>query len=99
MRVVVTVLALILSGHGAAACIEGMKCIKPSTSTYKAPYEIGDILPPGSFNVLLNSTYHGLPASDGSFWYVKAGPHVYKITPGTYEVIADVTHKARRISR
>ncbi len=99
MRVVVCALALILSSHAASACIEGMKCVKPSKSTYKAPHEVGDKLVPGSFNVLLNSTYHGLPASDGSFWYVKAGPHVYKVAPGTYEVIADVTHNARRLSR
>ena len=99
MRVFATALVLGFWSQSAMACIEGMKCLKPEASTYTAPYAIGDVLPPGSFNVLLNSTYHGLPASDGSFWYVKAGPHVYKITPGTYEVLADVTHKARRLRR
>lgn len=99
MRVLCALLILILSGPSAQACIEGTKCLKPSKSTYKAPYAVGDVLPPGSFNVLLNSTYHGLPASDGSFWYVKAGAHVYKVAPGTYEVLDDVTHKARRINR
>ena len=99
MRPLAAAFALTLAATGAEACIEGMKCLKPSKSTYQAPHKIGDILPRGSFNVLLNSTYHGLPVSDGSFWYVQTGRHIYKVTPNTYEVLDDVTLDARRINR
>ncbi len=82
-----------------AACrIKTAKCVEIPPKTYSAPYAVGDTLPKGSFEVLLNVRYHGLPPSDGSFWYVRSGRHVYKIVPRNFEVIDDVTQKARRLA-
>jgi len=88
-------------GHAAPAlaCLEGTKCIKVPKRAYKAPYSVGDQLPPGSFNVLLNSTYHGLPPSDGTFWYVQHERYVFRVRPDTFEVLEDVTRNARRLRR
>ena len=82
-----------------AACLEGMKCITIENFDDSAPYEVGDTLPRGKYRVLLNATYHGLPASDGSFWYYRIGRHVLKVDPQSMEVLADVTRKARRLTR
>lgn len=83
-----------------AGCrIQTGKCVEVPEAAYTAPYKEGDRLPQGSFEVLLNVTYHGLAPSDGTFWYVRAGRHVYKVTPGTYVVLDDVTSEARRLSR
>ena len=94
-------LALLLApGAAEAACrIKTTKCIEVPERAYVAPYAVGDRLPKGSFEVLLNVTYHGLPPSDGTFWYVRADRHIYKVTPGTFEVLADVTHDVRRLNR
>jgi hypothetical protein len=83
-------------GH---ACITGAKCVSVPNYESHAPYKVGEKLKSGSFNLLINATYHGLPASDGTFWYAKVDRYVFKITPDTYEVLDDVTHKARRIGR
>jgi hypothetical protein len=100
-RLVSHMLVVLAVGYAAPAlaCLEGTKCIKVPKRAYKAPYSVGDQLPAGSFNVLLNSTYHGLPPSDGTFWYVQHERYVFKVTPGTFEVLEDVTQNARRLRR
>lgn len=92
-------LAMSAGGSDAACRIKTAKCIEVPERAYTAPYGVGDTLPTDSFEVLLNVTYHGLPPSDGSFWYVRAGRHVYKVTPGDFEVLDDVTQEARRLTR
>lgn len=93
-------LAACLAAPAWASCkIQTGKCLTLPETAYTAPFAIGEKLPPGSFEVLLNVTYHGLPPSDGSFWYARSGRHVYKVTPGTYIVLDDVTGKARRLTR
>lgn len=90
-------LAATTSAADAACRIKTAKCIEVPEAAYTAPYGVGDRLPQDSFEVLLNVTYHGLPPSDGTFWYVRSGRHVYKVTPGDFEVIGDVTRDARRL--
>lgn len=90
-------LVAIASAADAACRIKTAKCIEVPEAAYTAPYGVGDRLPQDSFEVLLNVTYHGLPPSDGTFWYVRSGRHVYKVTPGDFEVIGDVTRDARRL--
>ena len=79
----------------AEACASGARCLTPpKTST--PLFVPGDILKPGSFNVLMNSQYHGLPkVTDGS-WYVTVDRRILRIEPDTYMVIEDVTSEARR---
>ena len=96
----IAALCLAMAGAAEASCrIQTGKCVTVPKSAYTAPYGVGDRIPRESFEVLLNVTYHGLEPSDGTFWYVRAGRHVYKVTPGSFEVIADMTHKARRLTR
>ena len=77
------------------ACADGARCLSaPATS---APvFAPGDTLQPGSFNVLLNSEYHGLPRADAGSWYVTIDRRVLRIENQTYQVIEDVTSQARR---
>ena len=96
---VAMVLGITVTAADAACRIKTAKCIEVPEAAYTAPYAVGDALPEGSFEVLLNVTYHGLPPSDGSFWYVRVDRHVYKVTPGSFEVLDDVTHVARRLTR
>lgn len=100
MRTLILAILLITpASHADASCrIQTGKCLSMPQSAYTAPYQIGDHLPRDSFKVLLNVTYHGLPPSDGTFWYVRSGRHVYKVVPGTFEVLGDVTRKARRLA-
>lgn len=99
IRAMVLVLAM-ASGAEASCRIETSgKCLTVPKSTYVAPYGPGDLLPRDQAKILLNVTYHGLPASDGTFWYARLDRHVYKVTPNTFEVIEDVTSMTRRLKR
>ena len=87
--------ALMLFPGATFACPDGARCVSaPETS---APViGPGEVLTPGSFNMLVNAEYYGLPqASDGT-WYVTVDRRVYRIRPGTYEVIEDVTRMTNR---
>lgn len=87
--------SFLIQTSAAAACASGARCLVAPKST-EPQYSPGDILEPGSFNVVLNTQYHGLPkVTDGS-WYVTVGRYVLRIEPDSYEVIEDVTSKARR---
>ena len=68
MRTVLLVTLAVLAQPADAACrIKTAKCVEVPTEDYAAPLAVGDRLPEGSFEVLLNVAYHGLPPSDGSF--------------------------------
>jgi len=80
-----------------AACkIPGAKCLSPEKKAAIPRYEIGTQLPRGKYQVLLNTEYFGLPATDGSFWYFKVNRRVLKVRPDTMEVLSDVTRIASR---
>lgn len=101
MRVLFIALILAtLGGAAQASClVQTGKCVSVPKSTYVAPFAPGDLLPKNKAEILLNVTYHGLPASDGTFWYARLDRHVYKVTPNTFEVIEDVTSMTRRLKR
>ncbi len=98
MRVIVLV-SIALAGAAAStaveACATGARCLTAPTGAtpLHAP---GDILTPGSFNLLVNAEYYGLPRADDGTWYVTIDRRVLRIRPGTYEVLEDVTHLANR---
>lgn len=84
----------------ALTCVPGTKCMTvPEAQKSAAPYAVGEELPRGRYNVLLNTRYHGLPASDGSFWYYKVGRYVLKVDARSHRVLEDVTRDARRLLR
>ncbi len=90
------VLAIALtSASGADACASGARCLTApeSSEPLHAP---GDTLSPGSFNILLNSDYYGLPRPADGTWYVTVDRRVLRIRPGTYEVLEDVTRQTNR---
>ncbi|MDU8945373.1 hypothetical protein [Ovoidimarina sediminis] len=69
------------------ACETGGKCLTPAASSQSLTYDIGDTLPRGQFNVILNTEYHGLPATDGSFWYFRVDHSILKVDPATMRVL------------
>ena len=92
------ILALMLAGSPAAAiCVTGAKCVTvPEAQKTPPKWQAGDVLEPGSFKMIMNATFFGLPASDDTFWYVEIDRRALKIDPVTYEVIADVTDQTNR---
>ncbi|MEM9971452.1 MAG: hypothetical protein AAF762_10190 [Pseudomonadota bacterium] len=95
-RLAILALALVLP-HGAEACVAGTKCVTVPKSQIAPPKWVpGDVLEPGSFTMIMNSTFYGLPRSDGSTWYVRIEDRALKIDPQTYVVIEDVTHLTNR---
>lgn len=80
----------------AACAIKGAKCLTPERKSEIVRFEVGETLPRGKYDVLLNTEYFGLPPTDGSFWYFKVERRVLKVRPDTMEVLADVTRQARR---
>lgn len=94
------IIVLMATGADASCRIKTTgKCLTIPKTSYAAPYGPGDFLPKNELEILLNVTYHGLPASDGTFWYARLDRHVYKVTPNTFEVIEDVTSLTRRLKR
>lgn len=80
-----------------AACrITGAKCLTAPQQANIVRYDVGETLPRGKYQVLLNTEYYGLPATDGSFWYFKVERRVLKVVPSTMVVLADVTRDASR---
>ncbi|MXQ07073.1 hypothetical protein GQ651_04365 [Alphaproteobacteria bacterium GH1-50] len=93
---VLTVFCLMTLPGMAAACPEGARCLAApeSTAPVIAP---GDVLSPGTFNMLINAEYFGLPRTSDGSWYVTVERRVLRIEPRTYQVIEDVTEKTNRV--
>lgn len=93
MRMIaVSFTALLLSAPHASACVNGARCLMAPASTAPA-FTIGDTLPRGQYQVLLNSEYYGLPPVPAGSWYFRVERHVLRVRPDTMEVLEDVTHK------
>ncbi len=82
---------------GSASCAShrGRAPTIPARLPEPPPYAVGDTVPADRVEVLLNTDYHGLPPSDGSFWYIRAGRHVYRMDPVTLKVLKHVTDRLR----
>lgn len=91
---------LALSPGTAAACVAGAKCLRvaPSVDPADLP-QPGDVLPRDDSRLILNTAYHGLPASDGTFWYYQMNRRVYRVDPATMVILEDVTRAARNLRR
>lgn len=92
-----SIAALMLLPLPAMACVEGTKCLTvPDTRITSEGYQVGDLLPRGKYQILMNAQYYGLPkAKDGS-WYFKVDRRVMRVRPDTLEVLEDVTNQTNR---
>lgn len=84
-----------LSSAGVSACAPGAKCLTAPEGTTPS-YAVGDMLPRGQYQVLLNSEYYGLPPVPAGSWYYRVDNRVMRVRPDTLEVLEDVTDKANR---
>ena len=80
-----------LTAFPGAACEQEQGCMVQATDAASAQfYGNGDVIPADKVNVVLNTEYHGLPATDGSFWYVRLEGRVFRMDPGTRQIIEEV---------
>jgi hypothetical protein len=56
----------------------------------------GDVLPRGSYRLLLNSGYYGLPPVEDGWRYYEVEGRVLRVRPDTLEVIGDATAETNR---
>ena len=98
MKAAIPTLLLALTALPAhAICVAGAKCVTVPESQRTPPKWVpGDVLEPGSFQMILNAPHYGLPRSDGSSWYVRIDERALRVKPHTFEVIEDVTHLTNR---
>lgn len=93
----ICIAALTLFPLPAMACVEGTKCLTvPKAQVTVSPYAVGDFLPRGKYQILLNAQYYGLPAAKDGSWYFKVDRRVMRVRPDTLEVLEDVTDQTNR---
>ena len=91
------VLAALAAAPAQAICVTGAKCVTVPQSQKTPPKWVpGDVLKPGSYQMILNAPHFGLPRSDGSSWYVRVDDRALRVRPNTFEVIEDVTQLTNR---
>lgn len=88
--------ASVLPQIAAAACIAGTKCVTAPVTSEAAGFKVGDHLPRGQYQILLNSEYYGLPPVIDGTWYFRVDHRVMRVRPDTLEILEDVTHLANR---
>lgn len=87
---IVFALAMAATGSAASACTQGAKCVAAQPTAASFAYQEGDTLPRGKYNVVLNTEYHGLPATDGSFWYFRVEGRILRVNPASMRVMGAV---------
>jgi len=98
MKTVLT-LALILSASMADACVSGAKCITIPDSQKSKQFEIGDVLPRGKYQMMLNSRYNGLPKPKDGTLYYKVDHRILRVEMNSLKVVEDMTYVAGRVTR
>lgn len=83
------------------ACAPGAKCLKAPVSSStpsitKKAIGTGDALVPGSFQMIVNSRFYGLPMPEAGTFYVKHDGRALKVKQNGYVVMQDVTHLTNR---
>lgn len=86
---------LALGAEQGAACSPNTICLSPAEAEVSQdagarPYRIGNVVPRGEMNMVLNTEYHGLPAPDGTFWYIRSGDAIYMMSIGSREILEEV---------
>ena len=98
MKVILT-LALILVASTSQACVTGAKCITIPDSQKSEMLEIGDTLPRGKYQMMLNSRYNGLPKPAQGTLYFKVEHRILRVELNTLMVVEDMTYVAGRVTR
>lgn len=77
--------------------VAGASCVVvPQTSVTPPAVEIGEILERGTYSILMNSRYYGLPAVKDGWVYMRIEDDIYRVDWRTHEVLEKVTDQANR---
>lgn len=94
---------LAATGSSAQTCriqTAGSSCVVvPQAQRYVSPYQPGDTLPRGEFNLLFNATYCGLPPARDGWSYFRVERDVMRVELSTMMVIEIVTGDLARTCR
>lgn len=102
MRILPAVLTLLLAAPATPAfaiCVPGAKCLTVPEAQKSARFEIGDRLPAGEYQMLLNSRYMGLPRPEAGTHYYRVEGRILRVRADTLEVVEDATWAGGRVSR
>ncbi|SMY09657.1 hypothetical protein [Flavimaricola marinus] len=89
-----------LAAEGCRIQTAGSSCVVvPQSQRYVSPYQVGDTLPRGTFQMLFNATYCGLPAAEDGWSYMKVERDVLRVDMSTMTVLGIVTDDLARTCR
>lgn len=93
-------IAILLSASApASACVSGMKCISVPQAQRSPELELGDVLPRGKYQMVLNSRYMGLPRPEEGTVYYRVDHRILRVDMWTLTVLEDMTGSAGRVAR
>ncbi len=55
---------------------------------------VGDVLPRGTYSIILNADYYGLPPVSDGWVYMRVGRDAYRVDWRTHQVLERVTDRA-----
>lgn len=104
MRLLVWLCAVVMAtGATAQTCriqTAGSSCVAvPQAQRYVTPYQVGEALPRGEFQMLFNATYCGLPAAKDGWSYMRVERDVMRVDTATLTVLEIVTADLARNCR
>lgn len=104
MRRLVCVCAMFAAtGLSAQTCriqTAGSSCVAvPQAQRYVSPYQVGETLPHGEFQMLFNATYCGLPPAQNGWSYMRVDRDVMRVDMATLTVLEIVTADLARTCR
>jgi len=90
-----------LPSFGAAQCriaVAGTNCVAvpQSLTPTPGPVEIGDVLERGSYSMIMNARYYGLPVVSDGWVYFRIENEIYRVDWRSHRVLQRVTHQASR---
>ena len=92
-------LLLAFTATAAPACVSGMKCITVPQAQRSPQLELGDTLPRGKYQMVLNSRYMGLPRPDEGTVYYRVDHRILRVDMWSLVVLEDMTGTGARVSR
>jgi hypothetical protein len=95
----IALFAVFLSASPAAACVSGMKCISVPEAQKSDQLELGDPLPRGEYQMVLNSRYMGLPRPETGTVYYRVEHRILRVDMMSLTILEDMTHTAGRVAR
>lgn len=91
--------ALLVPQAASAQCriaVAGTACvaIAPPAAPKPDPVEIGQTLERGTYSMLMNARYYGLPRAQDGWVYMRIEDEIYRVDWMSHEVLEKVTHLA-----